>query len=278
MDRFCRSTSIKALHAAALGCALACWPVAASASGVTAEFAAPAPAEAGSAAAWSDEFDRHFAGRRFRRAAAAPAAVLSVTGGMQASRSFGAPAVLHIAAGEWQPGAQAEYAIGAHITVSRAADALGAPIDFTRPIGQRSRMTTGPAYSLSLPAGLPVASRAMTSGFGLRQHPIYGTLRRHSGIDLAAPTGAPIVATSDGVVSTANWSGGYGLLVALEHGGGLQTRYGHMSRVNVLPGQRVRRGDVIGFVGSTGNSTGPHLHYEMRVNGQAINPAVRGRR
>ena len=96
----------------------------------------------------------------------------------------------------------------------------------------------------------------------------------HSGVDLAASYGSPIVATSDGVIGTASWSGGYGLLVALDHGGGPQTRYGHMSRLNVLQGQSVRKGDVIGYVGSTGMATGPHLHYEIRVNGQAINPAA----
>lgn len=108
----------------------------------------------------------------------------------------------------------------------------------------------------------------------MRQHPVLGTLRAHSGVDLAASYGTPIVATSDGVVGTADWAGGYGLLVALDHGGGLQTRYGHMSRLNVAAGQKVRKGEVIGFVGSTGRSTGAHLHYEIRINGQAINPAA----
>jgi len=122
---------------------------------------------------------------------------------------------------------------------------------------------------------MPVAARGLTSGFGIRQHPILGTLRAHNGVDLAATYGSPIVATASGVVSTAGWSGGYGLLVSLDHGSGLQTRYGHMSRVNVAPGQQVQKGDVIGYVGSTGMSTGPHLHYEIRINGQAINPAAR---
>ena len=75
------------------------------------------------------------------------------------------------------------------------------------------------------------------------------------------------------MVGTADWRGGYGLFVALEHGGGIETRYGHMSQLNVVPGQQVRKGDVIGFVGSTGRSTGPHLHYEIRINGSAIDPA-----
>lgn len=124
----------------------------------------------------------------------------------------------------------------------------------------------------AIPSQMPVAARALTSGFGIRGHPLLGGRRAHSGIDLAAPTGSPIVATSDGLVSWADWAGGYGIAVAVEHGGGYQTRYAHMSRVNVAPGQQVRKGDVIGYVGSTGMSTGPHLHYEVRVNGQAINP------
>ncbi|MET0250699.1 MAG: M23 family metallopeptidase [Novosphingobium sp.] len=121
-------------------------------------------------------------------------------------------------------------------------------------------------------AGMPVASRAITSGFGLRRHPLFGDLRLHAGIDLAAPAGSPVVATAAGTVSTADWAGGYGLLVAVEHGGGRQTRYAHLSKLNVAAGQRVRQGQVIGFVGSTGRSTGPHLHYETRIDGHAIDP------
>jgi murein DD-endopeptidase MepM/ murein hydrolase activator NlpD len=119
---------------------------------------------------------------------------------------------------------------------------------------------------------MPVAAYRLTSNFGLRQHPLLGGLREHSGVDLAAPIGSPIYATSDGVVGAANWRGGYGLSVSLEHGGGVETRYGHMSQLNVAAGQQVRRGDIIGLVGSTGLSTGPHLHYEVRLNGRAVDP------
>jgi murein DD-endopeptidase MepM/ murein hydrolase activator NlpD len=167
-----------------------------------------------------------------------------------------------------------------HVTISKASDALGRPIyaSLPKPSGadvsapaMRGKSGSG-RYAVSIPVGLPVAATALTSGFGWRRHPVIGGLRAHSGVDLAAPVGSPIVAASDGVVSTADWQGGYGLLVSLDHGGGVQTRYGHMSRVNVARGQRVHRGDVIGFVGSTGLSTGPHLHYEVRVNGRAVNP------
>lgn len=114
---------------------------------------------------------------------------------------------------------------------------------------------------------------AVTSNFGMRRHPILGYNRMHAGIDFKAQYGTPIVAVSDGKVSSAGRSGGCGIQVRLEHGGGLSTRYCHMSRMAVSAGMSVRRGQVIGYVGSTGLSTGPHLHYEMYRGGRAINPA-----
>jgi murein DD-endopeptidase MepM/ murein hydrolase activator NlpD len=210
----------------------------------------------------------------------APVPVRPVTYNRRLRTDAGTPAVPHVSAGSWQAGKPGEYAAGAHITVSRAADALGAAVDFTRPIGMRPKTGTGSGspITVSLPSGMPVSARTMTSSFGMRRHPMLGGHRMHSGIDLAAPTGSPIVATSDGVVSAAGWNGGLGLAVALEHGGGLQTRFGHMSQLAVVPGQQVRRGQVIGYVGSTGRSTGPHLHYEMRVNGRAVNPISSNRK
>jgi len=126
--------------------------------------------------------------------------------------------------------------------------------------------------SVSVPSRMPVDSPAFTSSFGMRTHPILGGRRAHKGVDLAMPTGSPIYATADGVISRADWFSGYGLYVAIEHGGELQTRYGHMSRLNVEAGQQVKKGDIIGYVGSTGRSTGPHLHYEVRIAGEAVNP------
>lgn len=114
---------------------------------------------------------------------------------------------------------------------------------------------------------------AVSSNFGMRRHPILGYNRMHAGMDFKARYGTPIVAVSDGRVSAAGRSGGCGIAVRLEHGGGLSTRYCHMSRMSVNAGQSVRRGQVIGYVGSTGLSTGPHLHYEMYRGGRAINPA-----
>lgn len=112
-----------------------------------------------------------------------------------------------------------------------------------------------------------------TSGFGMRRHPILGYRRMHEGLDFKASHGTPIVAVSDGRVSAAGRAGGCGIAVRLDHGDGLSTRYCHMSRMAVSGGQSVKRGQVIGYVGSTGLSTGPHLHYEMYRGGRAINPA-----
>ncbi|MDP3675146.1 MAG: M23 family metallopeptidase [Novosphingobium sp.] len=126
--------------------------------------------------------------------------------------------------------------------------------------------------SVSIPSRMPVEGVRLSSDYGTRIHPVLGGRRGHKGIDLAGPTGTPIYATADGIVSRADWFSSYGLYVSLEHGGSLQTRYGHMSRLNVAAGQRVRKGEIIGYVGSTGRSTGPHLHYEVRIAGAAVNP------
>ncbi|MBA4772523.1 MAG: M23 family metallopeptidase [Sphingomonas sp.] len=118
---------------------------------------------------------------------------------------------------------------------------------------------------------MPVAGR-LTSNFGMRWHPVFGGARFHKGVDIGAPYGAPIRAATDGMVAFAGRSGGYGNFVKLSHSGGLATGYGHMSRIAVAPGTRVAQGQVIGYVGSTGLSTGPHLHYELWQNGRPVNP------
>ena len=117
----------------------------------------------------------------------------------------------------------------------------------------------------------PVAG-AVTSSFGLRRHPILGYFRMHKGVDFHAAYGTPIIAATDGRVAAAGWAGGYGQQVRLVHGGGLMTSYSHMSRITAQPGELVRQGEVIGYVGSTGLSTGPHLHYELFRNGVPIDP------
>ncbi|MFM7029398.1 MAG: M23 family metallopeptidase [Chakrabartia sp.] len=119
----------------------------------------------------------------------------------------------------------------------------------------------------------PVAAARLSSGFGFRLHPLLGYSRFHKGVDLAAPWGAPVQAMADGWVARAGWAGGYGQLVQINHGAGLATAYAHLSRIAVPSGGRVRQGQVIGYVGSTGLSTGPHLHYEAYRNGVAVDPA-----
>jgi murein DD-endopeptidase MepM/ murein hydrolase activator NlpD len=126
--------------------------------------------------------------------------------------------------------------------------------------------------SVSIPSGMPLATGRVSSGYGMRNHPVLRRRARHKGIDLAAPTGTPIYATADGVIERADWFSSYGLYISIDHGGALETRYAHMSRLAVTAGQEVSKGDVIGYVGSTGRSTGPHLHYEVRVDGEAVNP------
>lgn len=118
---------------------------------------------------------------------------------------------------------------------------------------------------------MPVPGR-LTSGFGERFHPILGFVRFHDGVDLAAASGTPIVAAADGKVLSAGWAGGYGRAVVIAHADGLETKYGHMSRISAYAGESVSRGEVIGFVGSSGLSTGPHLHFEVLRNGQPVNP------
>jgi murein DD-endopeptidase MepM/ murein hydrolase activator NlpD len=132
--------------------------------------------------------------------------------------------------------------------------------------------TTWTRRSATMPGMLPISAARLTSGFGERWHPLRGGYRFHSGVDLAAPAGSPLAVTSDGVVTIAGYSGGYGLMVAVDHGGGIETRYGHLSGLKVAVGQAVKAGQTIGYVGSTGESTGPHVHYEVRVNGRAVNP------
>lgn len=130
---------------------------------------------------------------------------------------------------------------------------------------------TGSGQTESGLFGAPVAGR-LTSGYGLRRHPILGYVRMHSGVDYGASWGSPIYAVADGRVQNAGWHGGHGNYVRLDHGGGIGTGYGHMSRIAVMPGMAVRRGQVIGYVGSTGLSTGAHLHYEVYRAGKPVDP------
>ena len=127
--------------------------------------------------------------------------------------------------------------------------------------------------AIAVPSDKPVASAAFTSGYGVRSDPFKGRAAMHAGIDLAGPLGTPIYATADGTVSSAGFnSGGYGNLIKVDHGKGIETRYGHLSQILVSAGQRISRGQLIARMGSTGRSTGSHLHYEVRIDGRAVNP------
>lgn len=128
----------------------------------------------------------------------------------------------------------------------------------------------------SIPAIQPITKRPiarLASGFGYRIHPIYKTSIMHEGIDFSAPIGTEIYATGNGTVAKTEYNGrGYGNNVIINHGFGYSTLYGHMSRFAVRPGQKIKRGDVIGYVGNTGSSTGPHVHYEVWKSGKKIDP------
>lgn len=127
----------------------------------------------------------------------------------------------------------------------------------------------------SIPAIQPVSNKELTriaSGFGMRIHPIYGIAKMHNGLDFTAPQGTPVYATGDGTVTTAGPGTGTGNHVVINHGYGYETVYMHMVRIKARGGQKVKRGEVIGWVGSTGASTGPHCHYEVHINGSPVDP------
>ena len=150
----------------------------------------------------------------------------------------------------------------------------GAPLQMLRwTVGGRSGWYDAASLSQISSSALawPVSAR-ITSRFGMRRHPILGYARMHKGMDFGARWGSPIVASADGVVARAGWAGGYGRQVRINHGSGIATSYSHMSRMVVSPGSPVRQGQVIGYVGTTGLSTGAHLHYETYRNGVAVNP------
>jgi murein DD-endopeptidase MepM/ murein hydrolase activator NlpD len=164
-----------------------------------------------------------------------------------------------------------------------AAPAAAAPFEAVKPLS-----TPAPSFkqlftnwkkleapvqpSVAIPSTQPVKGAGLTSGYGVRSDPFRGRAAMHAGIDLAGPLGTPIYATADATVGRSEWAGGYGNLIELDHGRGIQTRYGHLTRSAVQAGQRVKRGELIGYMGSTGRSTGSHLHYEVRIDGKAVNP------
>ncbi|MBV9840840.1 MAG: M23 family metallopeptidase [Sphingomonadaceae bacterium] len=179
------------------------------------------------------------------------------------------------------PAAAAAADIGSAFGPVPAANAAVSQAPFVQPaanggfhalFAKWSRMDNIQKGAISIPSAQPVSRFILTSFFGVRADPFEGSARMHAGLDMAAPAGTPVYATADGVVAHAGPSNGYGNLVEIDHGRGVHTRYGHLSAVLVAENSRVHRGDLIGRVGSTGRSTGPHLHYEVRLDDRAINP------
>ena len=166
------------------------------------------------------------------------------------------------------------------LTASRVA-AVGGPFEaagkadptFKQLFTNWKKLDTLQDGAIAVPSDKPVRTGSFTSGYGVRSDPFQGRSAMHAGIDLSGAVGTPIYATADGIVTTAGYnSGGYGNLIKIDHGRGIETRYGHLSKMNVQAGQRIRRGEMIGRMGSTGRSTGSHLHYEVRIDGRAVNP------
>jgi murein DD-endopeptidase MepM/ murein hydrolase activator NlpD len=167
------------------------------------------------------------------------------------------------------------------LTSTAAAAARPTPAPFVTPAKETgfhalfakwSRMDNVQKGVLSIPSQQPIARFILSSVFGVRADPFEGSARMHAGLDMAAPLGTPVYATADGIVARAGQSNGYGNLIEIDHGRGIHTRYGHLSAILVSTNARVHRGDLIGRVGSTGRSTGNHLHYEVRLDDRAINP------
>lgn len=146
-----------------------------------------------------------------------------------------------------------------------------ADYNFLRSVNSLTLQSRRRQQAVSPPSLWPVNGRLM-GPFGERDDPFSGEGEFHTGVDISAPSGTPVRATADGVVSFADWQGGYGRLVIVDHGGGIQTYYAHLSRSLAYVGQSVRRGEEVGLVGSTGRVTAPHLHYEVRIGGAPVNP------
>jgi murein DD-endopeptidase MepM/ murein hydrolase activator NlpD len=162
---------------------------------------------------------------------------------------------------------------GPFVPVNLTKDGVGFERQLQRIHVARAQVTRLTRTLATIPVRKPLDGRLdLQSSFGVRVDPFLGTPAMHTGLDLHGETGDPVRATADGTVVVAGWSGGYGRVVDMDHHNGLSTRYGHLSSVEVRVGQSVKRGQIVGKVGSTGRSTGPHLHYETRLKGEAVDP------
>ncbi|MBN9658726.1 MAG: M23 family metallopeptidase [Acidobacteria bacterium] len=141
----------------------------------------------------------------------------------------------------------------------------------TASLGMGGRLTSRRWLVNTTPGLWPVMGRLLSS-FGTREDPFFSHQAFHTGVDISSPQGTPVHVAADGVVTEANWGGAYGKLIVVDHGNGLQTYYAHLSRIDVIPNQEVRMGQVIGGTGMTGRATAPHLHYEVRRGGTPVNP------
>ena len=175
-----------------------------------------------------------------------------------------------------RPGVEGEKEVVYHITLRNGyQDTLEAiketvlkePTNAIVRVGTRTTVSRGGQVNYGV-----VQGKRISSSYGWRIHPITGQRRFHDGLDIAANHGNPVYAYTDGRVVEAGWNGGYGNCILIDHGNGLKTRYAHLSRIDVRVGQKVKVGQRIGAVGSTGNSTGPHLHFEVIKNGKTQNP------
>jgi murein DD-endopeptidase MepM/ murein hydrolase activator NlpD len=153
-----------------------------------------------------------------------------------------------------------------------AAEATTADAQFRSLFQSWKKLDTLEQAVIAIPSLQPVDELKLTSSFGVRSDPFRGTAAMHAGIDIPGKVGTPIYATADGVVSRSERAGAYGNLVEVNHGKGIQTRYAHLSKLIVSPNTRVKRGQLIGLMGSTGRSTGSHLHYEVRIDGRPVDP------
>ena len=171
--------------------------------------------------------------------------------------------------------AKANVAGGPFIAVASAEAAadIKADAQFRTLFQTWKKLDARPQGVIAIPSVHPVDKLQFTSNFGIRSDPFRGTAAMHAGVDIPGPTGTPIYATADGTIDHAERMGGYGNMVEIDHGKGIATRYGHLSRILVANGTRVHRGQLIALMGSTGRSTGSHLHYEVRIDGHAVNPA-----
>lgn len=165
-----------------------------------------------------------------------------------------------------------DAATAASATAAAATADVNADAQFRALFMSWKKLDTLEQAAIAIPSFQPVANLSLTSNFGVRSDPFRGTAAMHAGVDIPGPVGTPIYASADGIVARAQRAGGYGNLIEINHGKGIGTRYGHLSKILVAANTRVRRGQLIALMGSTGRSTGSHLHYEVRIDGSAVNP------